>query len=127
MKFRKKLATMPLMFLFCGSMMAQNQTGGGDSQPIQLTWDYSKPGSGNIQRPKMPQQNPTVYLNGHTLYVDDRLADYTLELYQGDEVAYQHYILYGESSIELPSSLSGEYVIRFVNADGNAYVGVITL
>ena len=70
---------------------------------------------------------PSVYLNGYTLFVDDRLTGYTLELYQDDELTYQHFILDGECSIELPSILSGNYVIRFVNAEGNAYVGVITL
>ena len=70
---------------------------------------------------------PSAYIDSHTIYVDDRLAGFTLELLQGSEVVYQHYISYGENAIELPSDLSGEYVIRFVNIEGNAFVGVITL
>ena len=96
-------------------------------EQVQLTASLFVPTHGSGIRPKSPSLAPSVYINGHTLYVDDRLANYTMELYQGDDVAYQHYILNGESNILLPFSLSGEYVICFVNDEGHAYVGRISL
>lgn len=125
---RKELiAVALLMYASVCTVQAQGVNPSGDAMQIPLTWSEVPPIYTNPQRPKAPMLMPTVYHDGHTLYVDDRLADYTLELYQGGEVVYQHHILNGESSIDLPSTLSGEYVIRFVNDEGNAYVGVITL
>lgn len=109
------------------TMNAQNANPNGNGEPIPLTWSEVPPINTAPPRPKAPMLMPSVYIDSYTIYVDDRLADYTLELYQGGEVVYQHHILNGESSIDLPSTLSGEYVIRFVNDEGNAYVGVITL
>ena len=125
---KRKLTIAVLMILATTSTMnAQNANPNGNGEPIPLTWSEVPPINTAPHRPKAPMLMPSVYIDSFTLYVDDRLAGYTLELLQDSEVVYQHYILYGESSIQLPTSLSGEYVIRFVNDEGNAYVGVITL
>lgn len=125
---RKVLITVAMMmFVSASTIKAQSGNPSGEAIQIPLTWSEVPPIYSNPQKPKAPMLMPTVYRDDHALYVDDRLADYTLELYQGGEVVYQHYILYGESSIILPSTLSGEYVIRFVNDEGNAYVGEIAL
>ena len=125
---KRKLAIAVLMMLATKSTMnAQNANPNGNGEPIPLTWSEVPPINTAPPRPKAPMLMPSVYIDSYTIYVDDRLADYTLELYQGGEVVYQHHILNGESSIDLPSTLSGEYGIRFVNDEGNAYVGVITL
>ncbi len=116
-----------MMLATASTMNAQNVNANGNAEQIPLTWSERPPINTGTPFPKAPMLIPSVYLNGYTLFVDDRLTGYTLELYQDDELAYQHFILDGECSIELPSSLSGEYTIRFINEDGNAFIGVIIL
>lgn len=125
---KRKLTIAILMMLATASTMnAQSVNPNGNAEQIPLTWTERPPINTGTPFPKAPMLIPSVYLNGYTINVDNRLTGYTLELYQDDELTYQHFILDGECSIELPSILSGNYVIRFVNAEGNAYVGVITL
>ena len=127
MKKRKLTIAVLMMLATASTMNAQNVNANGNAEQIPLTWSERPPINTGTPFPKAPMLIPSVYLNGYTLFVDDRLTGYTLELYQDDELAYQHVILYGECSIELPSSLSGEYTIRFINEDGNAFIGVIIL
>lgn len=117
---------MLIMFLCCGNVMAQNQKEGKECLPIQLTFNYSKPGSGNVHHPKMPQLLVTVYLDGHVLNVGERFVGFTLELVQDECVCYQHSILLGEETIYLPESLTGDFTIRFFDVDGNVYVGLLS-
>lgn len=125
---RKRIAVALFsLILFAGSMQAQSNQPVSSGEQIQLTWSIFDVKSGASQRPKAPIAPHYVYLDQGVLSIGTNFDGYTLELYQDGELTYQHFILDGECSIELPSIFSGNYVIRFVNAEGNAYVGVITL
>ena len=76
---------------------------------------------------KSPMRPPVVYIEDHTLsFVVDH-PDYELTIKDEDgEVVYSTFVAEGTTTIVLPSTLSGDYEIRFVD-DTYYYYGYIEL
>lgn len=96
----------------------------GVQQQIPLT--YVDPMAGN-PHPKHPTLTPAVYINEYTVSFGSELEGFTLQILDEDGyVVYSTVIAAGTSQVVLPSTLSGEYEIRFVT-DDFYYYGYITL
>lgn len=62
--------------------------------------------------PRCPAQTPIIWMSGHTLQFGDFGQECTLEIFAADGyVCYSTVILPGDTSCELPPSLSGTYTI----------------
>ncbi len=96
----------------------------GVQQRIPLT--YVDPTTG-YPHPKSPALTPTVYINENTVSFGSELEGFTLQILDEDGVVvYSTVIAAGTSQVVLPSTLSGDYEIRFVT-DDYYYYGYITL
>ncbi len=77
--------------------------------------------------PKSPVQPPEVYLDGYTLYIVSSHADYTLVVEDTDETeVYQTSVPSSVSTVVLPSSLSGTYILK-LETDTFIFEGEIEL
>lgn len=96
-------------------------------QEIDLKWEKVNTGSIYNPHPKSPMLVPTAYINDYTVSFGSELVGYTLQILDEDgEVVYSTVIAAGTTQVVLPSTLSGEYEIRFVT-DDYYYYGYITL
>ena len=96
-----------------------------DPKPVPLRQERIKPSEPD--NPKSPALTPTVYINENTVSFGSELEGFTLKILDEDGVVvYSTVIAAGVSQVVLPSTLSGEYEIRFVT-DDYYYYGFITL
>lgn len=63
---------------------------------------------------------------GHVLTLPATPVDYTLELWDDDEIVYYTYLPAGTTQVIIPSTITGEFEIRLV-ADTYYYRGFLTL
>ena len=94
------------------NLNAQN----GESILLQATiYDPTKPNGGFH---KTPIQEPSVSLDGHTLYFDTPCDGCTLNIVdENDVVVYTLVIPTGTTSLVLPSTLSGEYELQIISGN----------
>ena len=105
--------------LFAGTVSAQT------SEPetnygllVSLECSYSKPTNAGVNFPRTPIQPPTVYLNDHTLYICSDGRDFDLQVVTEDEaVVYSTYVSSSTTEVQLPTTLSGDYVLQMFNGD----------
>jgi hypothetical protein len=76
--------------------------------------------------PRGPVLLPNVYIDDHTLLFEDLCGEYVLQIIQNDNVVYSTLVSNGETSVILPSTLTGDYEFRLV-ADTYYYYGYIEL
>lgn len=89
---------------------------------VELTVQYDKPVTNGNPVPKSPVAPPDVYLDDHTLYIDNIGGDCTVQLTDGtDTVVYSVYVTYGTTSVILPSTLIGTYGLSIIPDDGAYY------
>lgn len=82
---------------------------------VDLQAGYEDPNDGNSGLQRFPMCIPCVDIEGHTLIFVTPCDDYTLQLL--DEYGNVIYLLVlpvGTASLQLPSSLSGDYQIRLI-------------
>ena len=83
--------------------------------------------AGQINRPRTPIEPPTVYLNDHTLYICSDGRDFDLQVATDDEtVVYSTYVSSSTTEVQLPTTLSGNYVLQMFNGD-YVFTGYISL
>lgn len=94
---------------------------------IPLTMQWNDPTTTNTPISREPVRPWYIELDGYELTTSATPCDYTLCLYDEDgEVVYSTFVAEGTTTIVLPSTLSGDYEIRFVD-DTYYYYGYIEL
>ncbi len=94
---------------------------------VHLAGGNDHGGNIGISYPKSPVQPPEVYLDGYTLYIASSHADYTLVVEDTDETeVYQTSVPSSVSTVVLPSSLSGTYILK-LETDTFVFEGEIEL
>jgi len=95
---------------------------------VPLTTGIIDPGSLGNDAPRSIIRAPRASIEGYTFTVSDH-PDYVLQLVDPDDaetVYYETILPEGTTSIDLPSSLSGEYEIRLIWGNWYFY-GIISL
>ena len=96
-----------------------------DPDAVSLTLDKVNKDKQTNNNPKSPDLS--VWILGHTLYFYDIDENYTLTLYDvNDVLVYMTTISSNTSLLELPESLIGHYELR-LDTDDFYYVGYIEL
>ena len=107
--------------------MAQEPNSLEGSLMIDFVCEHINNNSGQINRPRNPIQPPTVYLNDHTLYICSDGRDFDLQVVASDEtVVYSTYVSSSTTEVQLPTTLSGDYVLQLFNGD-YVFTGEIAL
>ena len=89
---------------------------------VELSVQNEKPIPNGNPVPKSPVTPPDVYLDDHTLYIDNIGGDCTVQLTDDtDTVVYSVYVTYGTTSVILPSTLTGTYGLSIIPDDGAYY------
>lgn len=95
--------------------------------PDSVFLKYVDPKDGNTGQQKSPKHDLEVIIDGYILTLPAFEDDYTLELRdENDVIVYTDYVPSGTTQIVLPSTLSGDFELRFV-ADTYYYIGNIIL
>lgn len=81
-------------------------------RPINLTCSIIDPSAIGHQTHKAPPKNAVVYLEDYTLSFDAFEEDCVIKLLDGDGVVYEVDIPAGSTSVVLPSTFSGEYILQ---------------
>jgi len=120
--------TIAIFILLCMSHLhafCQSPIYPGTIIPLQVFIVH--PTVGGAPTPKSPMQPPTVYLDDHTLYIDNPNG-YTIEIVdeEDDTVVYTNVIPAEVTTWQLPSTLSGTYIIRLISGNW-MFVGEISL
>lgn len=107
-----------MMMLFAASL---NVKAGGEllnlsiQNPIHND-DNTNEGAG--AHPKSPVQIPEVYLDGHTLSFDADIEGCTVRLLDEDEyIVFTDFIEENQTSLVLPSTLTGTYELQIVSGN----------
>lgn len=89
---------------------------------ITLQLRIKKPVGGGLPFPKNPVTIPEVYLDDHTLYIDNIGDDATIELTDENEtVVYSVFVTNGTTTMVLPSTLTGIYELSIIPETGDYY------
>lgn len=95
----------------------------------ETVYCYVEPTIKNVpQYPKTPPRPMTIDVTGLTLTLFYAFEDMVMvELLDDDEnVAYTDYLFAGQTSLTLPSTLSGEYTLR-LTVGNYYYIGIVEL
>ena len=91
-----------------------------NAAPVPVNLSIEDPTINQGDPHRGPVTVPGVYIEDYTLTFSTSCYGYTLELLDGDgEVAYTTII--NSTTVNLPSTLSGEYQLRLIPNDGNIY------
>ena len=97
------------------------------SVKIEFICEHINNNAGQVNRPRTPIQPPTVYFCDHTLYICGDYGNFTLQVLTDDETAvYSTYVPSGTTEVQLPATLSGDYVLQLFNGD-YVFTGEIAL
>lgn len=97
----------------------------GDPLPIVTGPGNNGTGGGGHSFPKSPVMVPTIYQNGHSLYLYSDCAGATLCLMDGgDEVVYSIGITDEMDYVVLPSTLVGIYRLDIICGDFTFYCNI---
>jgi hypothetical protein len=107
------------MFIFTMGTMLANSGNGGN---VPLVYKPIKTGDIQTQPSKSPIQIPVVYLTGNVLSFDSSIEGCTIQLLDEDEnVIFSHFIEENETSLTLPSYLSGTYELQIIRGNITFY------
>ena len=108
--------------LLIGSANVTNAYQGIDLPTITLQVRIKKPLTNGLPFPKNPITIPEVYLDDHTLYIDNIGDDSTIELTdENDDVVYSVFVTNGTTTVVLPSTLTGIYELSIIPETGDFY------
>lgn len=94
----------------------------GDPLPIVTGPGNNGTGSGGHSRPKSPVQAPTIFQNGHTLYLYSGCTNATLRLLDADdEEVLSTEIIDEMDEICIPSTLVGTYRLEIIRGTYTFY------
>ncbi|MBQ4392270.1 MAG: hypothetical protein II826_04060 [Prevotella sp.] len=114
-----------LLLAFCLLIASANVTNAYQEinlPAITLQLRIKKPVGGGLPFPKNPVTIPEVYLDDHTLYVDNIGDDATIELTDENEtVVYSVFVTNGTTTVVLPSTLTGIYELSIIPETGDYY------
>lgn len=116
---------MKKLFIIIASQMLLTQPyaqayNGGDNLP--LTIKTTNPEDVGGKPVKSPIQIPIVYLDGNALSFDSSIEGCTIQLLDEDEnVIFSHFIEENETSLTLPSYLSGTYELQIIRGNITFY------
>ena len=104
--------------LVCATSFAQTPNGGNLlNLEITLSGDGNHNG-GAHPLPKTPIQIPEVYLDGNTLSFDAAIEGCTVRLLDLDEnVVFTDFIEENQTSLILPSTLTGEFELQIIRGN----------
>ena len=125
---KKLFVSLTMLFCFVTYMSATEPIfPSGDYVLIDMRVSYIDPTKPIGERPRTPIQPPIVYLCDHTLYICGDYGNFSL-LVQTDNgtTAYSTYVLSGTTEVQLPATLSGDYVLQLFNGD-YVFTGEIAL
>ena len=115
-----------VFLMFWGSSFAVSPLNdgddGGEDIPMEII-DKEPAGGGNTKAPRRPL---IVYQYGYELNIPSFGCDFSFQILSGGDAIYSELIPAGTTSLQLPSSLSGSYEIRFLMGT-YYYRGYITL
>lgn len=80
---------------------------------VDITVSICNVGKGSIF-PRTPVKKPNVFVDGLTLSISGLGGSCFLHLLQNDDVVFSSYVPAGNSSIEFPSTLSGNYELYLI-------------
>ena len=104
-----------VMFVFTMTTMSADPENGSN---VPLVYRPIKTGDIQTQPLKSPIEIPTVYLDGNVLTFDAALEGCTVRLLDEDEtVVFSDFIEENQTSLVLPSALSGTYELQIVCGD----------
>lgn len=116
----KKIFLTFCLFIVSSIMMAE-------SVIINFHFSYDDEILLNPSFPKSPILPPSVSLDDHTLYFDTPCDGCTLNIVdENDVVVYTTVIPTGTTSLVLPSTLSGEYIIEIIRGNYRFW-GIISI
>ncbi len=75
---------------------------------------------------RSPVYAPYIFIDGHTISVDGYMSACTLQLKNGEGVAYEMSVPAGTQEIYLPEDLAGSYELLLIFGE-YSFVGEITL
>ncbi|MBQ8157428.1 MAG: hypothetical protein IJ081_00205 [Prevotella sp.] len=94
--------------------------------PIPLSVQKVNPTPNGKPFGRMPVAMPELFVDGHTLYLNDVYTDDVLQILQDGEVVFQQVLGDSVSELVLPTTFEGEYEIQIIR--GNyCFFGYITL
>lgn len=108
-----------LLLAFCG-MFAGALTVSAAEEEVELTAERIKTTPAGNDPDRGPVNIPVVCIDNYSLYISDDHPDYVLQLVDPDDeeiVIYQVLVPSTVSSIVLPSTLSGTYIIQLLWSD----------
>lgn len=126
-KSMRKLIIAALLLI--GSANVTYAYQGIDLPAITLQARIKKPLTNGLPFPKNPITIPEVYLDDHTLYIENIGDAATIELTDGNGiVVYSAYVSASTTAVILPSTLSGVYDLRIIPDTGiYEFYGVVNL
>lgn len=115
---KRRLFLLFLMMTISSSVCYIYADGDPDPLPLSIT---PGPGDGSIggnAHPKTPILIPEVYLDGHTLSFDAAIEGCEVRLLDENEnVIFSDFIEENQTSLILPSTLSGTYELQIVSGN----------
>ncbi len=125
---KKVIISLTMLFCSVSYMLAADPNFPyGDYMLIELSVSYIDPMKPIGERPRNPIQPPIVYLDGHTLYIYGDGRDFDLQVVTEDEaVVYSTYVSSSTTEVQLPTTLSGDYLLQLFNGDF-VFIGEIEL
>lgn len=115
----KIILTIMLLLLYSVSLFPKQET-----LPLKQNTNVNgQQGNGPARCPSVPY---LVYIDGHSLFFQETETTKSLELLIGEDLVYGIIINKGDSEVELPSNLIGNFLIR-LTINGLVYEGAISL
>ena len=88
------------------------------ANPIPLVVRPIKPTGGHSSLPKSPIEIPEVWQNSHTLTFDAAIEGCTVQLVdENEDVVFSDSIEENQTSLVLPSTLTGTYELQIIQGD----------
>ena len=114
-----------LIVTFMLTMIVSAAIAGNGGSTLPLVIKPTNPGGIQIPPSKSPILVPEVYLDGNTLSFDSTIEGCTVQLLDEDEtVVYSSVISIGQTTLVLPTTLSGEFELQIVSGDITFYCDI---
>ena len=107
------------LFLPCLLLFGATQL---SALPVDLTYGYDDHSGTMPDYPKAPPRIPAIDLQNNTITFEGSHVNYTLQIFnEDDDIVYSVYVPSTQTTVNLPSTLSGEYQLRLIPDGSNIY------